>query len=171
MVVSGKGNGGRGGGAYSFVGCLSHLTIDHASLPRRSTVPTSNKRHLQQFGAHYVFFPMYYRDTFCFRILSPACFAVCGHHVSRRIAIFFVTLSSAPSFSVSHSSISFLTHPVSRCTFHILPLCKFYSIALPQGHVCASSSSSRLLAYFVCLFLLYGRSRSSTRNSIFSVFA
>ena len=31
--------GGAGGGAYSFVACLSHLTIDHASLSRRSTVP------------------------------------------------------------------------------------------------------------------------------------
>ena len=27
-----------GGGVYSFVACLSHLTIDHASLSRRSTV-------------------------------------------------------------------------------------------------------------------------------------
>ena len=27
-------------GAYSFIGCVSHLTIDHASLSRRSTVPT-----------------------------------------------------------------------------------------------------------------------------------
>ena len=27
-----------GGRTYSFVACLSHLTIDHASLSRRSTV-------------------------------------------------------------------------------------------------------------------------------------
>ena len=31
------------GAAYSFVACLSHLTIDHASLSRRSTVPTPNR--------------------------------------------------------------------------------------------------------------------------------
>ena len=31
-------HGGRG--AYSFFACLSHLTIDHASLSRRGTVPT-----------------------------------------------------------------------------------------------------------------------------------
>ena len=31
------------GGAYSLVACLSHLTIDHASLSRRSTVPTPNR--------------------------------------------------------------------------------------------------------------------------------
>ena len=35
------GKGGRGG--YSFVACLSYLTIDHASLSRRSTVPTPNR--------------------------------------------------------------------------------------------------------------------------------
>ena len=29
--------GGRGGGGYWFVACLSHFTIDHASLSRRST--------------------------------------------------------------------------------------------------------------------------------------
>ena len=40
------------GGAYSFVACLGHLTIDHASLSRRSTVPTPN-RNLQHLGAHY----------------------------------------------------------------------------------------------------------------------
>ena len=28
------------GGAYSFAACLSHLTVDHASLSGRSTVPT-----------------------------------------------------------------------------------------------------------------------------------
>ena len=32
----GWGWGDRGGGVYSFVACLSHLTIDHASLSRRS---------------------------------------------------------------------------------------------------------------------------------------
>ena len=31
------------GGAYSFVACLSHLTIDYASLWRRSIVPTPNR--------------------------------------------------------------------------------------------------------------------------------
>ena len=30
------------GGAYSFVACLSHLTIDHAALSRRSTGGISN---------------------------------------------------------------------------------------------------------------------------------
>ena len=42
------------GGGYSLVACLSHLTIGHASLSRRSTVPTPN-RHLQHSGAHLIF--------------------------------------------------------------------------------------------------------------------
>ena len=35
--------GGWGWGAYSFVACLCNLTIDHASLSRRSTVPTPSR--------------------------------------------------------------------------------------------------------------------------------
>ena len=38
-VSTGTRQGGEGG-AYLLVACLSHLTIDHASLSRRSTVPT-----------------------------------------------------------------------------------------------------------------------------------
>ena len=34
---------GEGGGACSFVVCLSNLTTDHASLSRRRTVPTRNR--------------------------------------------------------------------------------------------------------------------------------
>ena len=35
-------NMGGGGTRYSFIACLSHLTIGHASPSRRSTVPTPN---------------------------------------------------------------------------------------------------------------------------------
>ena len=35
--------GRRGGGASSFVACLSYPTMDHVSLSRRSTVPTRNR--------------------------------------------------------------------------------------------------------------------------------
>ena len=41
MTTAGVGFDG-GGGTCSFVACLSHLAIDHASLSRRSTVPTPN---------------------------------------------------------------------------------------------------------------------------------
>lgn len=37
------------------VACHSHLTVDHASFSKRSTVPVPNKRLLQRLGAHYVF--------------------------------------------------------------------------------------------------------------------
>ena len=37
------GTGGEGGGGYSFVACLSHLTIDHASLSRWSPVLTPKR--------------------------------------------------------------------------------------------------------------------------------
>ena len=117
---------------YSLVACLSHLTIDHASLSIPSTVPTPN-RHLQHLGAHYFLIHMLHRNVLL--ILSPSCFAVCGHHLSPRIK-----------------------HAVPPCIFHILPQivgeCEFYSTALPQGHICASSSSSpRVLVY---LFFLAG---------------
>ena len=35
--------GGGGGGAPSFVACLRNLAIDHASLSRRSAVPTPDR--------------------------------------------------------------------------------------------------------------------------------
>ena len=37
--------------------------------------------------------------------LIPSCFAVCGHHLSPRIAIVLSLLSSVPNFSMSHSYI------------------------------------------------------------------
>ena len=33
---------GRRGGGSSFVACLGHVTVDHASISRRSTVATPN---------------------------------------------------------------------------------------------------------------------------------
>ena len=44
------------------VPCCSHLIIDHALLPRRSTVPTPNS--LQYLGARYVFFHSYVLQVF-----------------------------------------------------------------------------------------------------------
>ena len=40
------GGEGCGGGGYSYVACLSHLTIYHASLSRRSAVPTPDTNTL-----------------------------------------------------------------------------------------------------------------------------
>ena len=66
-----------GRGAYSFVACLSHLTIDHASPSGRSTVPTPNGNTSKHLGAHFVFFPYMkskrfaYRMPLLFRLLWP----------------------------------------------------------------------------------------------------
>ena len=96
--------GGRvGGRAYSFFACLRDLTIDHASLSRRSTVPTPN-RDTSNFGRSLRFFHVSQRN--CLLILSPSCFAVCGRHLSPRKAIVISLLSSLPNSSMSHSSIS-----------------------------------------------------------------
>ena len=43
MVELGRIGKDRGEAGYSFVACLSPSTIDHASLSRRSTVPTPNE--------------------------------------------------------------------------------------------------------------------------------
>ena len=110
--------------------------------------------------------------SFFLLTLSPSCFAVCGHHLSPRIAIVFSLLSSVPNFPMSHQFVYFphllvLTHPVRPCTLHIRPISESYSTALPQGHICPSSSSSQLPAIVWYLFLLSGRSRSTTRNRRF----
>ena len=45
ICVGGEAGRGRGagGGLISFVACLSHLTIDHAFLSKKGTVPTPNR--------------------------------------------------------------------------------------------------------------------------------
>ena len=53
------------------------------------------------------------------------------------MAIVCSLLSGVPNFFMSHLSVFFPTHPVP-CTFRMLPLRKFYSIALPQRRICAS---------------------------------
>ena len=103
----------QGVGAYSFVDCLDRLTIDHASLSKRSTVPTANRNNsniwaLSKFLTHVTFF-------FFFFALFPSSLAVCGHRLSPSIAVVFSPLSNVPDFSASHPPI-FLVHP---CTVHI----------------------------------------------------
>ena len=84
----------RGRGAYSVVACLSDLTIDHAYLSRRSTVPTPNSliETPPTLGRSLRFCHIFHWN--CLLILSPSCFAVCGHHLSPWIAIVFSLLSS-----------------------------------------------------------------------------
>ena len=123
--------GRAGGGAYSFVACLSHMTINHAVrdgapfLLLIETPPT--------FGRSLRFFHTLHKN--CSLILSPSCFAVCRHHLSpiNRVAIVFSILFSPPISSTSHTSISSsppLTHPVPISTFYILLLCESCSVVL-----------------------------------------
>ena len=81
--------GGRGAGAHSMVtSCLlGRSTIDHSSLSRwstrsyplqRDTRPTFRCSLLRLFTK--------VKQTIL-QILSPSCLAICGHHLSRGIAI------------------------------------------------------------------------------------
>ena len=96
------GGRGRGGGAHSLVACLSRLTVDHAPLSRRSTVPTPLIDTPPTFGRSSRFFSIHYIKN-CLLILSPSSFAVCSHHISPRIAIVFSLLSILQNSCVSHS--------------------------------------------------------------------
>ena len=106
---------------------------------------------------------------FLMPILSPSCFAGRGHHLP--IAIIFSLLSSVSISYMSPSSISLISSNTCRSSLYIphSPNVRvLLSIALPHGHTCARTASSRLL---VRLFLLSRRYRSPTRNRSSSVFA
>ena len=102
-----RGVGRGGGGAYSFVACLCHLTIDHASLSRRSTVLLPVERR-PTFGRSSRFFHILHRDFLL--ILSPCCFVGCGHHLSPTIAIVFSLISSVPGTKLFHVTFVYLPH-------------------------------------------------------------
>ena len=126
--------GGKSGWGRGEVICclpLSHLTIDHESLSRRNTVPTPKRDDSNIWTLTTLL--LYTTSKLFAYILSPFCFAVCSHRLSPRIAIVFSLLSSPPSSSMSHPSISsspLLVHPVPPCIFHILLLCESYSLLL-----------------------------------------
>ena len=94
--VSGGGGGGceggGGEGVYSFVACLSHSAIDHASLPRRSTVPIStNNRNTSNIWALSTFLPYIakknvYLISFLYGRLWPSSTGLLGY-TNRFLAI------------------------------------------------------------------------------------
>ena len=116
----GCGRGGEGGGAYSFVACLRHLTIDHASLPRRSTAPTPNKDTSNIWALitllPYITYKLFAHPVaFLFRRLWPP-------SLSPRIAIVFLPLSCLPNklFHVTYIYLLILSSPplhTSRSSF------------------------------------------------------
>ncbi|CAM9690496.1 unnamed protein product, partial [Sphacelaria rigidula] len=69
------------GGAYSFVACLGRLTIDHASLSRRSAVLLLIETS-PTFRCSLRFFHTLRENLL--HILAPSWFAVSGHHLSPR---------------------------------------------------------------------------------------
>ena len=130
--------GGRGGGGRThlllalFVWSLTtHLLRDGAPfLLLLETPPT--------FGRSLRFLHILHKN--CLLFLSLSCFAVCGHHLSPRIAIVFSLLSSLPNFSMSLCLISSspLTHPVPPCILHILLSCESYSLLMCHtAHMCS----------------------------------
>ena len=80
--------GGRGGacyggmlrGAYSFVARLSHLTIDHASRSRRSTVPSPNGDTSNVWALITLFPYVLHKKMFAFP--SPVLFQGCDKGVA-----------------------------------------------------------------------------------------
>ena len=94
--------------------------------------------------------------TNLFVTLSPSSFASCGHYLSPRIEIVFLPLStSVPNFSRLYSFIFlFNTSRSSMYNSHSPTTPVLPSLALPQGHTCASCSSFRPLVYL--FFFLAG---------------
>ena len=151
----------------NLVVCLSHLTIDHASLSRRSTVPTLN-RDTSNIWALVTILPYTTQKLFAYpvpvlfrRLRSPS--------ISRRIAIVFSLLSILLDTKLLHhirlsSSSSPLTHPAPPCIFYILLLL----YVSPTLYCCATWA---LICSHVFLLPTTGiymyflvKSRSPTRN-------
>ena len=136
------------------VASLGHLAMDHASLSRRSTVPTSN-RDISNLWALSTFLPYTSICYFFFFILPLCSLVVCCHHPSPRITIVFALLSNesnlstplAPIFLISsyNKFRSSLYSPHSPTAAWVL-----LSPAFPQGQLCMPSSSSTPL--LVCFF-------------------
>ena len=88
----------------SFVACLSHLTIDHASLSRRSTGPTPN-RHLQHWAPITL---LAYITFFLNHIRFPL--RVSTFMVSPRIVTVFSPLSGVLNSSMTFAYFPHLQH-------------------------------------------------------------
>ena len=70
------GGGGGGGGGIHLLLALSNLTIDHASLSKRSTVSTAHRDTSNIWALITVRFSHILHRICCLLILSPSCFAV-----------------------------------------------------------------------------------------------
>ena len=105
-----------GGGVYSFVACFSHLTVDHESLSRRSTVPTSSRDTSNIWALISVgFFHKFHENSLL--ILCPSSLAIFVHYLSPGndsvLASVWSTEPSMPRSSISSPPPP--THPVPPC--------------------------------------------------------
>ena len=97
---------------------IGHLTIDHASLSRRSTVPTPN-RDTSNIWALITFFPRYI-ETFCSSYPLPVSPSVATIYLQDNASfsrIYLVYQTSLCHICLFSSS---LTHPVPPRIFHSL---------------------------------------------------
>ena len=157
-----------GGGRYLFVACLRHLTNDHASFSRRSTIPTPT-RDTSYIRRSLLFFHILHRKFLL--ILLYYCFAVCGHHLSPRIAIVFSLLSRVPNFSTSRSV--YFPHLLRHISFLLVhfTFSLYVSSTLLLCHKGTSvHPSPPPLDYWYASLFFSGRSRSPTRNRSSRIF-
>ena len=109
-----RGWGGLGGTrslpAFVIWPLITHPFRDGAPFPLLIETPPT-------FGRSLRFFHILHRN--CLLILSPSCFAVCGHHISPRIVIIFSPLSSLPNSSMSHTSNFLISSNASRSSLYI----------------------------------------------------
>ena len=125
-------------GGYSFVACLSHLTIHHAPFPRRSTDPSPNRDTPKIWGLMTFF--SHILDGKLLLILFLSYSAVCGHRTRiESFSRYYLVYQTSPC-QIRQFSSSPLTHPVLPSICGILPLCDFYSPLL-----CHKGTSVHLL--------------------------
>ena len=97
---------------------------------------------LQCLGAQYVFSLLYHFEMF---ISSSSCFAICGHHLSPRVAMVFLLLSRVPNLSICQirlfSSSPPPTHPI---LFHYVTSSVFCCARKEAGGVHLTHSLSRI---------------------------
>ena len=138
-----------GAGAYSFVACLRHLTIDHATLSRRSIDHTPITPLF--FGRSVCFFHLLHAK-FIFVEISVLFGRLWLPSIYPRIAIVFSLqyMYQAILCHIRPYSSPSPTHSVRFCSVHTLPLCAFCSrlfrhtgifvrhLLLPSDYWCTS---------------------------------
>ena len=106
---------------------IAFVTIDHVSLIRRSTIPTSN-RHVKLLGARYVFRHITFR-LIVYLLVSPSVATIFPPGYGNRLpATIFVVYQTSPSDIRPYSSLPPLAHPVTPRDVHIITMCWLYRL-------------------------------------------